>query len=153
MDRRRLYSTSGCTGSCENLNSHKTLQHLKIECRPIAAKSRRYLRSDSVFISNEVKQLFKEGLIEPSNSPWRAQRLVVTQENHKRRMVIDYSQTVYKYARLNVYPLPRMRDFVQNVARYRVYSTLDLSGAYDQVELPPKDRLYTVFEADGALWQ
>ena len=131
----------------------RLFQHLKSECRPIASKSRRYSRSDSVFISYEVKRLFKEGLIEPSNSPWRAQPLVVTQENHKRRMVIDYSQTVNKYTLLDAYPLPRMQDVVQNVARYKVYSTLDLTSAYHQVELPPQDRLYTAFEADGALWQ
>ena len=46
-----------------------------------------------------------------------------------------------------------MRDVVQNVARYRVYSTMDLSGTYHQVELPPKDRLYTVFKADSAFSQ
>ena len=46
-----------------------------------------------------------------------------------------------------------MRDVVQNVARYKVYSTLDLTSVYHQVELPPQDRLYTAFEADGALWQ
>ena len=90
----------------------RLFQHLKSECRPIASKSRRYSRSDSVFISYEVKRLFKEGLIDPSNSPWRAQPLVVTQENHKRRMVIDYSQTVNKYTLLDAYPLPRMRDVV-----------------------------------------
>ena len=44
-----------------------------------------------------------------------------------------------------------MRDVIQNVARYKVYSTLDLTSAYHQVELPPQDRLYTAFEADGAL--
>ena len=131
----------------------RLFQHLKSECPPIASKSRRYSRSDSVFISYEVKRLFKEGLIEPSNSPWRAQPLVVTQENHKRRMVIDYNKTVNKYTLLDAYPLPRMRDVVQNVARYKVYSTLDLTSAYHQVELPPQDRLYTAFEADGALWQ
>ena len=143
----------GALGAVKTSTPVRLFQHLKSECRPIASKSRRYSRSDSVFISYEVKRLFKEGLIEPSNSPWRAQPLVVTQENHKRRMVIDYNQTVNKYTLLDAYPLPRMRDVVQNVARYKVYSTLDLTSAYHQVELPPQDRLYTAFEADGALWQ
>ena len=128
-------------------------EHLRADCRPIATKSRRYSRFDSEFISVEVKRLFREGLIEPSNSPWRAQPLVVTQDNHKKRMVIDYSQTVNKYTLLDAYPLPRIQDVVQNVARYQIYSTLDLTSAYHQVELPPSDRPYTAFEADNALWQ
>ena len=128
-------------------------EHLKADCRPIATKSRRYSRPDSEFISEEIKRLLKEGLIEPSHSPWRAQPLVVVQENHKRRMVIDYSQTVNKFTVLDAYPLPRMQDVVQKVAQYKFYSTLDLRSAYHQVELPPSDRVYTAFEADGALWQ
>ena len=68
-------------------------------------------------------------------------------------MVIDYSQTVNKYTLLDVYPLPQIQDVVQNVARYQIYSTLDFTSAYHQVELPPSDRPYTAFEADNALWQ
>ena len=44
-------------------------KHLRADCRPIATKSRRYSRFDTEFISVEVKRLFREGLIEPSNSP------------------------------------------------------------------------------------
>ena len=104
-------------------------------------------------LSVEVKQLFRERLIVPSNSPWRAQPLDVTQDNHKKRMVIDYSQTINKYTLLNAYLLSRIQNVVQNVARYQIYSTLDLTSAYHQVELPPSDRPYTAFEADNALWQ
>ena len=46
-----------------------------------------------------------------------------------------------------------MQDVVQKVARYKVYSTLDLTSAHHQAELPASNRLYTAFEADGALWQ
>ena len=46
-----------------------------------------------------------------------------------------------------------MQDVVQKITKYNVYFTLDLTSAYHQVELPPSDRLYTAFEADGALWQ
>ena len=46
-----------------------------------------------------------------------------------------------------------MQDVVQKVAAYKIYSTFDLTTAYLQVKLPPSDRAYTAFEADGALWQ
>ena len=68
-------------------------------------------------------------------------------------MAIDYSQTVKKYTLLDAYPLLRIQDVVQNVARYQIDSTLDLTSAYHQVELPPSDRPHTAFEADNALWQ
>ena len=47
----------------------RLFEHLKADSRLIATNSRRYSRFDSEFISVEVKRLFREGLIEPSNSP------------------------------------------------------------------------------------
>ena len=68
-------------------------------------------------------------------------------------MVINYSQTINKFTLLDAYPLPRMQDVVNNVTQYRVFSTLDLTSACHQVELPPSDRLYTAFQANVAFWQ
>ena len=130
----------------------KLFEHLRENTQPVATKPRRYSQADTEFISSEVKRLLNNDLIEPSSSPWRAQPLVVTQVNHKKRMVIDYSQTVNKFTLLDAYPLPHMQDIVR-IAQYKVYSMLDLTSAYHQVELPSSDRLYTAFQADGSLWQ
>ena len=66
-------------------------------------------------ISSEITRLIKEDSIERSNWLWRAQPLVVTQEYHKKRMIIDYSQTINKFTQLDAYPLPHMQDVVDNV--------------------------------------
>ena len=58
--------------------------NLTADCRPIATPERKYSKADKTFISHEVKRLQSEGLIEPSNSPWRAQPLVSAQENHRK---------------------------------------------------------------------
>ena len=101
----------------------------------------------------EIKRLLSEGIIEPSSSPWRAQVVVTSNENHKKRMCIDYSQTINKFTLLDGYPLPRMHDVVNKVSQYRIYSTLDLKSAYHLVELPEYVRMYTAFEADERLYQ
>ena len=111
------------------------------------------LKLNIEFISFEVKRLLNDDLIEPISSPWRAQPLVVTQVNQKKRMVIDYSQNINKFTLLDAYPLSHMQDIVRKLAQYKVYSMLDLTSAYHQVELPSSDRLYTAFQADGCLWQ
>lgn len=49
--------------------------NLTADCHPIAAKSRRYFIDDWKFIEDKVQRLFED--IEPSNSPWRAQVVVV----------------------------------------------------------------------------
>ena len=60
----------------------------------MATKSRRYSASDKKFIEEEVAKLLEDGVIEPSQSSWRAQVLITKDERHKKRKVIDYSQTV-----------------------------------------------------------
>ncbi|XP_071814632.1 uncharacterized protein [Apostichopus japonicus] len=131
----------------------KPFANLAADCKPIATKSRRYSADDRHFISSEVQRLLKEGIIEPSNSPWRAQVVVTKNDNHKKRLVIDYSETINRYTLPDSYPLPRIDDIVNSIARYKVFSTFDLRSAYHQIPLQPEDRLYTAFEADRGLYQ
>ena len=75
------------------------LANLTADCHPIATKSRRYSHDDRKFIDAEAQRLLKEEIIEPSNSPWRAQVVRTRNENHKKRLVINYSQTkLFHYA-------------------------------------------------------
>jgi transposase InsO family protein len=127
--------------------------NLSANCRPIAVPSRRHCNDDRQFISLEVQQLLREGIIEPSDSPWRAQVLVTKNTRQKKRLVIDYSQTINKFTHLNAYPLPRIDDLVQKIACYRVFSALDLKSAYHQIPIRLEDKPYTAFEADGRLYQ
>ena len=58
--------------------------NLTSDCKSIAIKYRHYSLKDKEFIAMEVKRLIKENIIEPSKSPWRAQVLITTNENHKK---------------------------------------------------------------------
>ena len=122
------------------------------DCRPIACKSRRYSAEDRQFIDSEIDRLLTEGIIEPSHSPWRAQ-IVVTGDERKKRMVIDYSQTVNRYTLLDAYPLPRIEELVNKVAKYEYFSQLDLKSAYHQIPIRSEDKPLTAFEASGKLYQ
>ena len=75
-----------------------------MDVKPIATKSRKYSEEDQRFTAAETKRLLEEGIIEPSDSPWRAQVVVTKNEGRKRRMVIDYSQTINKFTQLAAYP-------------------------------------------------
>ena len=55
----------------------KLFSHLSKDCRPIAVKPERFSKDDAEFIHEETKRLLKKDLIELSNSPWRAQVVVV----------------------------------------------------------------------------
>lgn len=68
-------------------------------------------------------------------------------------MVIDYSQFINKFTLLNAYPSPRIEDMIRDIAKYGVYSTLDLRSAYHQVAIKPNDKAYTTLEAGSQLYQ
>ena len=74
---------------------------LSPDCKPIAAKSRRYSSHDRKFVQQEIERLLKEDIIERSNSSWRSQVVVTKDEHRKKRLVIDYSQTINKYTELD----------------------------------------------------
>jgi hypothetical protein len=129
--------------------------NLTPDCKPIAAKSRRYSMQDRKFIKSKIQSFLQAGIIEPSNSPWRAQPVVTKDPNdiHRKRMTVDFSETINKFTLLDAYPLPRIDEQVNEISKLKYYSTIDFESAYYQILIPEEDRPYTAFEADGALWQ
>jgi len=95
--------------------------------------------------------MLRDAMIEPSTSPWRAQFVVVNNSNHKKRLCIDYSQTINKFTLLDAYPLSRMQSVANSVAQYIWFSSLDLKSEYHQVRILPGERLFAAFEANGCV--
>ena len=73
--------------------------------------------------------MLDEGIIEPHRSPCRAQVLIVKQGD-KKSLVIDYSATIDRFIRLDAYPLTRMETIVNQVAKDKFYSSIDLCSAH-----------------------
>ena len=93
-----------CSVSMAKISSPRLFQFLDCKsCVPIATKSRKFKEEDKKFIKEEISKLLTEGIIEPSESLWRAQVLVTKNERHKKRMVIDYSQTINRYTIKDAY--------------------------------------------------
>ena len=144
---------SVCSFTTLNIEPPTPFANLTPNCHLIATKSRRYSNEDQTFIGDEVERLLKEGIIESSQSPWRAKVVVTKDENHKKRLAIDYFQTVNRFTQLDAFPLPRISDTINEIAQYRFFSTLDLKSAYHQIPLKEENKPYTAFEAKGGLYQ
>ena len=140
--------------SAASVDTPELFANLLPGCEPICTKSRRFSLDDRQFIAREVNRLLQDGVIEESSSPWRAQVLVVKDptERHRRRLCVDYSQTINLYTQLDAYPLPRIDDIVNSLASYNVFSTFDLKSAYHQIRIKESDKKFTAFEANGNLF-
>jgi hypothetical protein len=125
--------------------------NLAPDCSSVVTKFRYHSAEDYEFITSEVERLLEEGIIEPSKSPWHAQAFVVKGDNHKTRMVADYSQTINRLTMLDAYPLSRIEEAIAHVSKYNIFSTIDLKSAYHQVPILDSEKHYTAFEACGKL--
>ena len=141
-----------CALTAMNTEPPRLFEHLTANYKPIRTKYRRHSVKDRIFMESEIKRMLSEGIIEPSHSPWRAQALV-SRDGEKPRMVIDYSQTVNKFTPPDAYPLPRIDDTVNEIAKFKVMSTFDLRSAYHQVPLNSEDKKFTAFQSGGKLYQ
>ena len=91
-------SAFACKLSAAKISPQRLFEFISQDAKPIVCKSRRFSPSDREFIDQEIDHLLREGIIEPSSSPWRAQVLVVNNDSstHRRRLVVDYSRTINK---------------------------------------------------------
>ena len=114
-----LKFTPVCALSAAQLEEPSPFENFRPNCKPIASKLRHFCKEDQDFIQHEINKVLPEDIIEPSNSLWRVQVVVVVKDHlnrHKKRLCIDYSQTVNQYTELHTYPLPRIADMIDNIA-------------------------------------
>ena len=104
-------------------------EHLTEDCKPVAVRSRKQTNSNAKFIREEVQKLLKEGIIKPSTSPWRAQVLVTKDDGrHRKRMVVDYKQTINRFTELDAYPLPDSEKMVRDISEYSWFTRFTTKG-------------------------
>ena len=114
-----ILNTSPCALSTATIDNISLSTNLLPECKPIATKSRRFSFSDEDFIQGEIDRLLSGGIIELSTSPLRAQIVVVKNgtQSAKKRLCVDYSQTINRYTELDAYPLPRIDTMINKLAQ------------------------------------
>lgn len=88
---------------------------------------RRKSPQEHKIIAEQVKQLLAKELIRPSNSPWSAQPLLVKKPDGSYRLCIDYTKLNSITIR-DSFPLPRVDDILEEVAKAKVFSKFDHSS-------------------------
>ena len=73
-------------------------------------------------------------------------RTITAIENGKQRLCIEYSQIINRFNHLDADPLPRIRDQVNEIGKFRIFSTLGLKSACQQIPLLSEDKIYTYNE-------
>ena len=102
----------------------------------------------------ELERLEKDGQIRRVEfSEWAAPIVPIVKENGSIRICGDYKVTVNKVSKLDNYPIPKTEDLYATLAGGEDYSKLDLSQAYQQIELDEDSKRYTTINTHKGLFQ
>ena len=148
-----ISSSTACSVPSTSVNSSSLFSNLIPNCKPIVTKSRRFENEDKHFIQSEIHSMLQEGVIEEITSPWRTRVLFVSNERQRKRLVVDYTQPINRFTKLDTYPLPRMEDLASEISQYKFYISLNLKNAYHQIPIREEDKQNSAFEANGNLYQ
>ena len=124
---------------CEQLGKLKSAKvklYLKDEAKPLFIKYRNPPIAYRELIDEELDKLLKDGVISPiDSSEWATPAVPILKNDGKVRLCGNYKITVNKYLKEVTYPLPLIHDLFAKLNKGEKFSKIDLSKAYNQLEL------------------
>ncbi|KAI1003433.1 hypothetical protein K3495_g4771 [Podosphaera aphanis] len=94
----------------------------------------------------------EKGFIEPSTSSFASPVLFVKKPGGGLCFCVDY-RALNAITRKNVHPLPRIDDSLRQLLDAKIFTRLDLRGAYNQIRIKPGDEPKTAFRTRSGLYQ
>ncbi|XP_063830254.1 uncharacterized protein K02A2.6-like [Ostrinia nubilalis] len=109
-------------------------------CRPRALPYALRARVDA-----ELDQMLAAGVIEPvDHSDWATPLVPVRKADGGLRICADYKITLNPVLLVDRFPLPRIEDLLVGLKGAKMFSKIDLSQAYNQVELDSSNELTVI---------
>ena len=142
---KRDMDTSNCIKPpFRSVKVHKP-QFLKARPVPYALKEK---------VEQQLQRLEDKGIIyKVSQSDWAAPVVLVPKKDGSLRMRGDYKMAVNQCADVDQYPLPNTETLFATLAGGQVFSKIDLSHAYQQVELDEDSQKYLTINTHKGLYR
>ena len=94
-------------------------------------------------VDREIERIEHEGMIKKvESSEWASPIVCVPKRNGSIRICGDFKVSVNPVLISNPYPLPNAEDLFATLAGGKIFSKLDLSNAYQQLELTQESQTY-----------
>lgn len=104
-------------------------------------------------VDAELDAMLRAGVIEPVEcSEWASPLVPITKADGTLRICADYKATLNPVLLVDRYPLPKIEDVLVGLNGSQYFSKIDLSQAYNQVELDSSD-VYTVINTHRGLFK
>ncbi|XP_013404718.1 uncharacterized protein K02A2.6 [Lingula anatina] len=127
---------------------------VKEDASPVFCKARPVPYALKPAIEAELNRLEQSGIIEKvDHSEWAAPIVVVPKSDGSVRICGDYKVTVNQAVSQEQYPLPTAKDLFSTLAGGTVFTKIDLSSAYAQLELDEESQKYLVVNTHKGLYK
>ena len=114
------------------------------ESRPFKQPLRPQPRARLPVVDNLINEMQSQGIIEPCQSEWASNIVLVTKKDGSIRFCVDYRK-LNSLTQKDVYPLPRIETCLDTLSGAAWYSTFDLRSGFHQVKVHPRDANKTTF--------
>lgn len=129
-----------------------------VDNEPVYSKLYPYPPGVTDFVNKEVDELLRQGIIQPSRSPYNNPIWVVDKKgidengNKKKRLVIDFRKLNDKTIE-DRYPIPIITNMLCRFRKALYFSTADLKAGFHQILLALKDREKTAFSVNNGKYE
>ncbi len=97
--------------------------------RPVRGPMYRYPEKAKELISELIRDMEENEVIEPSTAAWLSAIVLVNKPDGSKRLCLDY-RGVNTHLAQDVYPLPRLQELVKLASGSKYYATIALKEAY-----------------------
>ena len=105
-------------------------------------------------VEDELDRMQDAGIIRPVEfSEWAAPIVPVLKSTGAVRICGDYKVTINRAVKVDKYPIPNVSDLFTQLSGGTVYTTLDMSHAYQQVVLDEESRPLTTINTSKGLFE
>ena len=125
------------------IKGHRGDIRIKYGVSPVFCKARPVPYAVKEKVDREIERLEHEGVIKKVESTeWASPIVCVPKRNGTIRICGDFKVSVNPVLISNPYPLPNAEDLFATLAGGKIFSKLDLSNAYQQLELTEESQKY-----------
>ena len=141
------------TDSFEGIKGLEAHITMKSDAKPIFVKARKVSYALKEQIEKELDKLEKHGVIKKTdNSPWASPIVVVPKADDTVRICGDYKSTINQSVEDEQYVLPTTQDLYTALVGSKVFSKLDLSHAYAQLNVDKESQEYLAINTHKGLY-
>ena len=137
----KVFASNPLKPPMNSLMKHRIITN---DALPVKSKPRRLPLAWKSEIDRQVQEMVDNEIIRPSKSPWNCAVILVKKKDNSNRFVCDF-RSLNDVTKKDSYPLPHIKDVIDQMEGARFWSTLDAASAYWSIPLAEEDKEKTAF--------